>query len=280
MSKILPQKFEMAEDEIDLRDYIDTIVKRKKTILSVFLVSVILTTIISFILPKIYLSTAVIQTGIVVEPLMNKAEAEETIKSSNLLNPIIEELGLDAKVEIIKSLIQVEGVKDAGFLRINVEYPGRDKSLAFCRSIAGSFLAKTDKLYQERLNLLRQRIEELDSQINSIKSDIQSTQSLAQSFSASKKISETEAVRIIILGNTLSNYKSNLTNLLNQKYGLQLTLSHAKEFKLTDLLTSPKPVRPKTQMNLLIFGFSGLMLGVFVAFFQEYWTKSTESQAV
>ena len=43
-----------AEDEINLRDYINTILKRKKLILSVFFVAVVTTAVVSFLMPKVY----------------------------------------------------------------------------------------------------------------------------------------------------------------------------------------------------------------------------------
>lgn len=54
---------EYAEDEIDLRKYIEVILKRKKIIFGVFFVVVITITIISFLMPKIYEATSVVQIG-------------------------------------------------------------------------------------------------------------------------------------------------------------------------------------------------------------------------
>jgi len=48
------------EDEINLRDYINVIIKRKKLILAIFLVSVITTAIVSIMMPKVYQATAFI----------------------------------------------------------------------------------------------------------------------------------------------------------------------------------------------------------------------------
>ena len=266
---------EYLEDDIDLRDYIKVIIKRKNIILTVFFVSVISTAIISFLMPKVYLSTASIQIGIVVEPLIKKSEAGEMIKTYDILNPIVKELKLKTNVEKLKNAIEVEDIKDTDFLRFKVEYAGKDISLKLCQSIVNSFLAQASNLYQQRLNLVNQRIEELDNQINSVQSDIQRTQGLIENLSVSEKIGETEAgIRIILLQNTLPNYQTNLRALLNQKYDLQLTVIKAKEFKLMDLLIEPEPIKPKKKQNVAISGILGLMLGVFVVFFQEYWTKA------
>ena len=46
------------EDEIDLRDYIQVIIKRRKLIIGIFLVAVIAATVISLLLPKVYQASA------------------------------------------------------------------------------------------------------------------------------------------------------------------------------------------------------------------------------
>ena len=52
-----------AEDEINLRDYINTILKRKKLILSVFFVAVVTTAVVSFLMPKVYEVSMLIEPG-------------------------------------------------------------------------------------------------------------------------------------------------------------------------------------------------------------------------
>jgi polysaccharide biosynthesis transport protein len=49
-----PQPQQIHEDEIDLRELINVIIKRKKLILGIFLASVIITAVISFLQPKTY----------------------------------------------------------------------------------------------------------------------------------------------------------------------------------------------------------------------------------
>jgi len=48
------------EDEINLRDYINVIIKRKKIILTVFFVSIITTAVFSLMMPKVYQATTLI----------------------------------------------------------------------------------------------------------------------------------------------------------------------------------------------------------------------------
>jgi len=87
-----PQVFQ--EDEIDLRELINVLIKRKKLILTIFFSAVVLTAFINFLIPKIYLSSAIMQRGVVENQLIKKAEAEEMIKSLEFLDPLIQKLEL------------------------------------------------------------------------------------------------------------------------------------------------------------------------------------------
>jgi len=266
------------KEEIDLRDYINIIIKRKKLILIVFFVSVIVTAVVSFLMPQIYQSIAMIQNGVIDGPLVKKSEVEEMIKFYTFLNPITEELKLKTDIERLKKAIKVEEIKDTDFLRFKVEYRDKDASFKLCQSIVNSFLAQANHLYQQRLNLVNQRLEELSSQIRLIQSDIEHTQGLIQNLSISEKIDEIEAgIRIILLQNTLPNYQTNLISLLDQRNNLQLTLLKTKEFKPLNLTTLEKPIRPKKKQNIVISGIVSLILGTFLAFFMESWGRHKQT---
>jgi capsular polysaccharide biosynthesis protein len=268
------QPQQIHEDEIDLRELINVVVKRKRLILGIFLASVIITAVISFLTPRTYLSTAVIQAGIVDTPLIEIAEAEQIIKTQDFLSPIVKELELKVELESLKSAINVKEIKDTSLIQLEVEYQGMGTSYKLLRSIVDSFLAKNNEPYQQRMDYFHQQMKELSSQIDSVQSDISRTQELIQNLSLTEKISETDAgVKIILLQNTLPSYYNNLANLFAQNNNLRLILIKAKEFKLVDL-TKPKPVKPNRKLNVALAGVLSLMFATFLAFFMEFWQKS------
>jgi uncharacterized protein involved in exopolysaccharide biosynthesis len=265
---------QIHEDEIDLRELINVIIKRKKLILGIFLASVIITAVISFLTPRTYLSTAIIQTGIVDTPLIGIAEAAQMMKVQDFLNPIVKELELKVAPESLKSAINLKGIKDTSLIQLEVEYQGMGTSYKLLRAIVSSFLAKNNELYQQRMDFINQQIKESDTQIDSVQSDISRTQELIQNLSLSEKISETDAgVKIILLQNTLPSYYDNLTNLFRQNNNLRLILIKAKEFELVDL-TKPTPIKPNKKLNIALASVLSLMFAIFLAFFMEFWQKS------
>jgi len=265
---------EYREKEVELRDYLNVVIKRKKIILTVFFISIIVTTIISFMMPKTYLSTAVIQDGVIEEPLFKKSETEQMVKFYDFLNPIVQELKIETNAEELKGFIKIESIKNTDFFELKVEYKNKDISLELCKSIANAFLIQANNIYLERVNLVKHSLAELDKQAESVHSDIKRTQELIDNLSMSQKIAKTETVaRIILLQNTLPNYYTNFLSLLNQRDVLQLSLVKAKEFKLIELVESEAPIKPNKKLNIAISAIVSLIFGAFLAFFVEYWEK-------
>ena len=100
-------------------------------------------------------------------------------------------------------------------------------------------------------------------------------QNLITGHPNSSNIFQSDAsLRSILLQNTLPNYESNLTMLRNQRNELKLLLADAKDFKVFDPSIRPKyPIGPNKKLNVAVAGILSLMLGVFLAFFMEYWEK-------
>jgi uncharacterized protein involved in exopolysaccharide biosynthesis len=275
----MSEKEVFVEDEINLQDYINVLIKRKSIIFIIFCVSVIATTIFSFFVPKTYLSGAVIQIGVVGEPLIKKSEVEEIVRFYNFLYPIIKELKLETDVLKLKKAIKVDVIKDTDYLLIGVEYKDRDIGLKLCQEITNCFLAQANDLFKQRIDLVNRHLEELDRYMKSVYSDIVNMQKLISDISSLKKLTNTkEVIKIVLLQNLLPSYQANYLSLINQRNDLQLDLIKAKEFKLTELVSNPKPIKPSKILNVTIFGIIGLMTGIFLAFFQEFWEKEKERQ--
>lgn len=141
------------EQEINLRDYIDVIIKRKKVILSIFFASVILASIASFMMPKVYQGTALImitpsrvQNVLSLEqislagqkPTLSLETHKILMKSTVVINRIIDELqlvdgtGKGILPENLSKQLNVKNTKDTNILQLNAmaDSPKRAQELA------------------------------------------------------------------------------------------------------------------------------------------------------
>lgn len=267
------RQVEHLEDEIDLRDYIRVILKRKKVILAVFFVAVITATIVSFLMPKIYETTSVIQIGSIDGLLINKQEAKEILLSNIFLEPIIKELNLVVSPKQLN--IKIEDIGDTNLLRIKVEYPDPDKVVKINMAVANSFISQSQLIYQQRLSLFNERLKELEVEVKNVQDEIKRTQDLIAQVSTLSGISQQEVgLRIILLQNTLPNYEEHFNNIMNQRNDLKMLLTKAKDFKVTDFPLKPdSPIKPNKKLNIAISGVVSLFIGIFLAFLIEYRDK-------
>jgi len=275
------QTQEIYEDEIDLREYVNVIIKRKKLILAIFLVSVVTAAIVSLMMPKIYEITTTVQLGSVNELLIKNEEAKAIILNQNLLLSVINELSLKMRFESLQKAIKISDLAGTNLLKIKITYPGIDTALKINDAIINPFIAQGQIIYQERLAIINERLNELDAEIKNAEGDISRTQALISGLPNANNISQSDvSLRIILLQNTLPNYESNLTTLRNQRNGLKLMLVDAKDFKIFDAPIKPKyPVGPKKKQNVLIAGIMSLMFSIFLAFLIEFWQKEKEGEA-
>ena len=266
----------IQEEEIDLRKYLDVIIKRRTLILSVFFITVIIAAAVNLFMPKIYEITSTIQLASIVEPLINKDEAVEIILNKNSFSSLIKELNLKDEVEILKKNIKIDDVKGTNLLMIKIDYPDINVALQIIDAILNPLMTQDHAIFQNRMGIIEGRLKELSVATKNAELDIERTQSLIANIPSSKDISQAElSLRMIILQNTLPKYENNLTDLRNQRDALQLLVVNSKDFMVFDSPIRPKhPVAPKKKQNVIIAGIFGLMFGIFLAFFLEFWQKN------
>jgi len=269
---------EYAADEINLRDCINIIIKRKKVVLSIFITSVVIGIIASFLMPKIYEMSVNIQLASLKDTLITKEEARQKILNSDLLIPVIQEVGIKLDVESLKKIIRIEDIKNTNLLSIKIKYRDSDIALVILKKITASFISEMQPLYENNKSLLKKRIEELDSEIQDVLSDIEITQKNLKRLLDSESHSDLDAnFKTFLIQNYLPSYMNHLFDLRNEKNKLSLVLINAKNLELLDLSPKPKhPVRPNKTLNLFISITMGLIGGMIWAFFMEYWEKSKQ----
>lgn len=263
------------EDEIDLREYINVIIKRKKLILAIFLVSVFTAAIVSLLLPKTYEITSTVQLGSIDGLLINKEETRAIMTNQNLLLSIIEDLKLKKSIEVLQKAIKISDISGTNLLKIKIAYSDISTAKEINDAITSPLLAQGQALYQERSAIINERLTELGMEIKNAEEDISRTQNLISGVPGDNRVSQSDiSLRIILLQNTLPNYESNLTALRSQRNGLKLLLANAKGFKVFDEPILPeKPISPKKRQIVITAGIFSLMFGIFLVFFLEFWQE-------
>ncbi|MBA7537385.1 hypothetical protein ES705_29652 [subsurface metagenome] len=127
---------EIQEEEIDLREYINVLLKRKGVIILIFLIAIITAALVSyFALSPVYQASMVFNMAQISEPaystgfsvvqfnnrpIVHIAEALEIIKSNIVLDEVINRMGLEGTLtsEQLKPHITTENLKSTNFIRV------------------------------------------------------------------------------------------------------------------------------------------------------------------
>jgi LPS O-antigen subunit length determinant protein (WzzB/FepE family) len=270
----------IQEDEINLRDFVNVVIKRKKLILSIFLVSIVAAVAASLLMPKVYEITSTVQLGSVNDEfLIKKEKAKEMILKKNFLLSIIKELNLKIGLNELRKNIKVdfkEFENLAGYtdlIKITITYPGLDMVSKIHDAIVNPLIAEGQSLYQKRLAITHEWLEELGRDIKNVEASKDRIRTLISSLSGSMRFSEER----MALNGALIAYEGGLMGFRDQRNKLKLTLVGAKDFQIFDVPIKPEnPIRPNMELNVLIAGIISLLFGVFLAFFMESWQKSKE----
>jgi len=262
----------IQEDEIDLREYIQVILKRKKFILAIFLASVFTAAVISLLLPKTYEISSTIQLGRINELLINNEEAKALMLNQNLLQSIINDLNLDSTPQEFEKNIKISDIKGTNLLRIKITGNDIDTAIKINDLLTSALIARGKALYQKNIDIINERLNSLSLEIKSAVDDIGRTQALIAEAPIAKNISQSDvSLRVILLQNSLPNYESNLNDLRNQENAIKVTLANSREFTVSDYPVRPEnPIGPKKKQIVIFSSLIGLIVGIFLVFIKEY----------
>jgi uncharacterized protein involved in exopolysaccharide biosynthesis len=254
------------DDEINLRDYINVLVKRKITILIVFLVCVATAAFHSFTAPEVYKVDAALRIGKIGKTLMSKEEAIRLVQSKRVLQPVVDKLDKDLSVQGLKESIKIEKIEDTNLINLSLNHKNPKRAIAVLSAIADNFTARGNDTYNKQIELLEQRIKALENRQQFIEAGMQQL---------TVSIQKGETRDFPLIQNALTNYEQIYSDLTDKLFSSKKQLIQAEKFRLFEAPLMPEnPISPKKKQNIAIAGILGLFLGVFIAFFREFWVSS------
>lgn len=254
----------MQEGEINLKECIKILIKRRKLVLIIFVVSVVTTALANLWIPKVYEVTSTIQLGSINELLIKKEEAREIILNQKSLLSIIKKLNLKVEVEDLKKDITIRDVLGTNLLKVNTIYPDINMAFKVVEALVNLLITQGQIIYQEQLPLAEERLKELDEEIKNIEKNVNKKKA---GFSGNPKTKG----QIILQTDTL-------TELNEQKNKLEKLFVNAKDFKIFDQpIESKNPIKRK-QQKVFIVGVIILLLGVLLIFFKEFPQKDKKGE--
>ena len=269
------------EDEINLYDYWKVIVKRKRLIIGLFLISVITTTLLGLLMPKIYKGEAVFI--ITAKELITSKEfitAREPATSKEFITAkeVITSKGLITAKEIVdiiedrKELVfaknpgLVERLKIAAYksstdkLKVTIEAKRMEdvqRAISVLAEYIGNHPIFRRKIEQEREKLLKQAEE--------ISKNIKASEDMLISF---KELLKTG--KLVAVGFNPIDLNKNISNLKIEKIIVRQAIENLKGVEVLEQNVSSKPIKPRIMLNIALAGIVAIFIGILLVSFMEY----------
>ena len=267
----------IQEEKIDLRDYINVLLKRKSIIILIFLIAIIAAVMVSyFAISPIYQSSIVFGVAkIDGRAVINITESLEIMKSSVLLDEVINRMDLEINAGQLKSQIEVKNLKGTNFIEISVVDNSPEKAKNLAENITEVFIKQNQGKYREKVKLVADRLKILESQIAEFEKNIEEIKKTIKEIAVSKELSEGERqFQTSLLLSSSVTERELYNTLTDQANSLKASLKSYEDFKIINNAQIPvSPIKPNKKLNILIAGVLGLFVGIFAAFFLEFLQK-------
>ncbi|HHW91199.1 MAG TPA: hypothetical protein GX735_00675 [Firmicutes bacterium] len=277
-------------DDISLRELIEILLHRRSIIIIITLGALLASFILSyFIIPPVYQASAVLkntdyQTGVALKLADYQANGGENTAVLRTAPedyvPLVQEEEFLERVAASKDLpggygpmkisqmIGVAADNDKGLLVITVTGKDAAEVALLANTAAAEFVDFSWQAEKGRLQKImeywQEQLAATDQQLEEVLAELEDRQ--ARGLWSGHL--EQEAVAF---GTARAELKISLHNLSNEI----ATLVHTRPFAVSSLASPPTaPVSPRRSLNLALAGMLGLMVGIFTAFFVDYWQKS------
>ena len=254
----------MYEHEVELRDYINVLVRRKKLIISITLVAVLISGILSyFVLPPVYEASGsllVNPKGATVNitrsedllsplsylPQISVATYKEIVKSKDIEKKVFDELNLSSPpynltLSDFDGLINVINPTNTTLIKVSVQYKNQDLAYKIAKSILNETLLYITDLNTTQFQSSRSQLEE---QFLNARKELETAQKALADFNSQKdNLDSLERERVSYVS-ALNSYLSDLLLLNSQiaQYESQLSSTRAELKKESKYLTLEKSI--------------------------------------
>jgi polysaccharide biosynthesis transport protein len=211
---------EMEEEEIDLREYINVLLKRKGIIILIFLIAVITAALVSyFYLKPVYETNAVIAVSKpkIINSLVDEISLEDyksLIKDIEIEKEVIRKLNLEKPpTEVtpydLERMITIEILKDTNLIKINLKAANPKLTKDIINTWATLFVEKNKKLYFEEVKKAKTDVEE---KLKLAEKDFFETEEKLMKFNETGNVKMLEDEEVYKIAKILS-FKSRLIDL-------------------------------------------------------------------
>lgn len=291
----------LEADEIDLREYVAVLWRRRWLILAVVVAALAAAAAASFAMPRVYkvetvLALAQVQggfygnqqvgtgeagkqpAGLQAGSYGNQAVAKEVLLSEDFLRQAAGRAGLPqdrAYLDLLARALKVDPVQGSNLIRIALETSDPGAAKALLESMAALYAQKSEEELAAQKNLLRRQLAAVEKWQADLDQGIDQARQLLAGSAGAGGI-EARFERAMALTAMQGQEQLRLA-LIDRYLSLQRELASIKGVQVIQPPEVPvRPVRPRPALNLAVAGVLGLMAAVLLAFVLEYFARPVQ----
>lgn len=268
------------DDEIELRDIIDMMWRRRILIAVIFVISVFMAALVAFSLPSVYNVSSIIAVGNFEDSIYSsQASAISIMLSDEFLGEVFGQIRPDAKgsdFSTFRDRVRVEPVKNSDrLIEISVDTPDGAEGKKAVENIIQLYANLSEESYNKQKSILSNQLSVAQEHLNAIDMQINLTQGVLGDIEESSESSAVQSeIRFSRTLDRLSGMVSQRSAMIDRCLDLQKKLDLLSHLDVVQPAREPlSPIGPRSVLIVSIAGVLGLMLGIFAAFFTE-WQKN------
>lgn len=261
------------DDEISLIDLWQTLMRRKLTLISVFVLVVVVAGVYLLVSKPVYESQAILQIGKTYNLVMNEGSVDDgqLIENINILKQRLLAEYSDVKKYIIET-IDANPEDTKGAIKVVVHAGSHDTAEESLEMIIRKLKLAHDARYREKIDRLKQREMSLLSDIRGYRRQLEELDLLI------KRMQGNDAGHLALQMVNRGNMRDTVVTLEKELAETQSKLDESfKTHIVGSLITKDNPVKPKLKLVIALSIVLGLMLGIFAAFFAEFIARARTS---
>lgn len=270
------------EYEIDLREYIMLLWKKKWVIIGLVVIAMIAAWAVStFFMGETYETEATLRMTDVSGPFSSVEQTREKLRSESIAGPIISEFDYEPGTSQFRSFVRnnvnLTRIDDTNYVRLEVAASEAETAHQIAQEMTDAFLEGSDEQYdnwmdrrEDELETYRQRREDYDRQIQEAEQQLQELGESDLDAAARNLIDSSISQRISL-------YVQEYDRQQERIFELEDRLADIERAEIINAAYLPaNPSAPRVMLNIAVAAVLAGMIGVFGVFFIEFLKEDEE----
>lgn len=271
------------EDEIDLRDIIRVLWKRRRLIIGIFMAAVLVAGVISLSMPSVYRISSIFTGGNFDDPVYtSQASIKNIMLSDEFVQGVFEQIrpnATESEFQSFKNSIDVEPMKGSDRLvEISVETKNKQEGIKIVEMMIQHYANRSEDSYNRQKEILSDQLDDTMRRLDAIDREMNQTQEL---FPGMPELSISSGVEGDLQFSRalyrLESMQTRRSALIDRRLELQKQLVMIRNLEVVLPATEPiSPIGPRKVLIVAVAGMLGLMVGIFAAFLREWQGRLAE----